>query len=162
MTIAVGERLPEVTLYEMTDGRPTPVPSAEVFAGRKVALFGVPGAFTPTCHKSHMPSFVNTADQLRAKGVDAIVCLTVNDPYVAAEWAKVTGADQAGIRIVCDSFAEFARATALDFDASARGLGVRCRRFSALVDDGEVKVINIENTPGEAVSSVGDVLVDQI
>ncbi len=81
---------------------------------------------------------------------------------MAAEWGKVTGADQAGIRIVCDSFAEFARATALDFDASARGLGVRCRRFSALVDDGEVKVINIEATPGEAARSVGDVLVDQI
>ncbi len=162
MTIAAGERVPEVTLYEMTGEGPAPISSTEIFGGKKIALFGVPGAFTPTCHKSHMPSFVNTADQLRAKGVDEIICMTVNDPFVAAEWGKVTGADQAGIRIVCDSLAEFARATALDFDASARGLGVRCRRFSALVDDGEIKVIKIDASPGEAIRSVGEVLLDQI
>ena len=162
MTISVGDRVPEATLYHLTDDGPAAVASAEIFKGKKVALFGVPGAFTPTCHKTHMPSFVNTAKQLRAKGVDSIVCLTVNDPFVAAEWGKATGASTAGIQVVGDSLAEFTKAAGLDFDASARGLGVRCRRFSALVDDGVVKVLNLEEAPGQAVCSVGDVLVDQI
>lgn len=162
MTISVGDRLPEATLYQMTDNGPAPVASAEIFKGKKVALFGVPGAFTPTCHKTHMPSFVSTAQTLRDKGVDAIVCLTVNDPFVAAEWGKQTGATAAGIHVVGDSLAELTKAAGLDFDASARGLGVRCRRFSALVEDGVVKVLNIEEAPGQAVCSIGEVLVDQI
>ncbi len=162
MTISVGDRLPEATLFEITGQGPAQVASADVFAGKTVALFGLPGAFTPTCSNSHMPGFVAAADALRAKGVDAIVCVTVNDPYVAAEWGRVTGATAAGIRVLGDSLAELTRAMGLDFDGSARGLGVRCKRFSALVKDGEVTVLNIEEAPGQAVCSVGEVLLDQI
>lgn len=162
MTISVGDRIPAATLYELTDAGPAPVASADVFKGKTVALFGVPGAFTPTCSKTHMPSFVSAAAALKAKGVDQIVCLTVNDPFVAAEWGKATGAAGAGIRVLGDSLAELTRAMGLDFDASARGLGVRCKRFSALVKDGKVAVLNLEEAPGQAVCSVGEVLVDQI
>ena len=162
MTISVGDRLPEATLFEITDQGPVQVASADVFRGKTVALFGLPGAFTPTCSNSHLPGFVANAEALRAKGVDAIVCLTVNDPFVAAEWGRVTGATAAGIRVLGDSLAELTRAMGLDFDGSARGLGVRCKRFSALVKDGEVAILNIEPAPGQAVCSVGEVLLDQI
>jgi peroxiredoxin len=162
MTISVGDKIPAVTLFELTDSGPASVASADVFAGKTVALFGVPGAYTPTCHKTHMPSFVTAAAELKSKGVDDIVCVTVNDPFVAAEWAKTTGAAAAGIRVLGDSLAEFAKAVGLDFDGSARGLGIRCRRFSALVKDGTVTVLNIEEAPGQATCSLGEVLVDQV
>jgi cytochrome c peroxidase len=162
MTISVGDRLPEATLFELTDRGPTQVASADVFKGKTVALFGLPGAFTPTCHKSHMPGFVASADELRAKGIDEIVCLTVNDPHVAAEWGRVTGAAAAGIRVLGDSLAEMTLAMGLDFDGSARGLGIRCQRFSALIRDGEVAILNIEPAPGAATCTAGEVLLEQI
>lgn len=162
MTISVGDRLPDATLFELTDQGPTRVPSADVFTGKTVALFGLPGAFTPTCHKSHMPGFVATAPALRAKGVDEVVCVTVNDPFVAAEWGRATGATAAGIRVIGDSLAELTKAMELEFDGSARGLGVRCQRFSALIRDGEVAILNLEDAPGQATCSTGEVLLDQI
>ena len=162
MTIAVGDKIPDATLYHMTDEGPAAISTDEIFSGKKVAMFGVPGAFTPTCHKSHMPSFVAAAAALKAKGVDAIVCVTVNDPFVAAHWAEASGAGVSGIRVLADPAAELTRAMGLDFDATARGLGVRCKRFSALVKDGEVTVLNIEDAPGQATCTIGEVLVDQI
>ncbi len=162
MTISEGDRLPEATLFEMTDQGPVQVASADVFAGKTVALFGLPGAFTPTCSNSHMPGFVAAAEALRAKGIDAIVCLTVNDPFVAADWGRVTGATAAGIRVLGDSLAELTKAMGLDFDGSARGLGIRCKRFSALVRDGEIAILNIEPAPGQATCTAGEALLDQI
>ncbi|MHA1529926.1 MAG: peroxiredoxin [Alphaproteobacteria bacterium] len=162
MTISVGDRLPEATLFEMTGQGPVRVASADVFGAGTVALFGLPGAFTPTCSNSHMPGFIAAAEALRAKGVDAIVCLTVNDPFVAAEWGRVTGAEAAGIRVLGDSLAEMTTAMGLDFDGSARGLGIRCQRFSALVRDGEVAILNLEPVPGQATCTTGEALLDQI
>jgi len=162
MTISVGDRLPEATLFELTDQGPAQVASADVFKGKTVALFGLPGAFTPTCHKSHMPGFVASAAALRAKGIDEIVCLTVNDPHVAAEWGRVTGATAAGIRVLGDSLAEMTLAMGLEFDGSVRGLGIRCQRFSALIRDGEVAILNIEPGPGAATCTAGEALLDQI
>lgn len=162
MTIAIGTALPETTLFEMTDAGPAKVPSTEVFAGRTVALFGVPGAFTPTCHVKHVPSFIENAEALAAKGVDAIVCVAVNDPFVLRAWGKETGATAAGIRMLGDPAGELARAMGLDFDASAAGLGVRCKRFSALVRDGVVAVLNVEDVPSKAEATTGGVLLGQI
>jgi glutaredoxin/glutathione-dependent peroxiredoxin len=162
MTIAIGDRLPEATLFEMTDQGPVQLSTAGIFAGRTVALFGVPGAFTPTCHKRHMPGFVAAAPALRVKGIDEIVCLTVNDPFVAAEWGRATGATAAGIRIIGDSLAELTKAMGLEYDGSARGLGVRCQRFSALIRDGEVAILNLEEAPGQLTCTTGEALLDQL
>ena len=162
MTISVGDRIPVASLFEMRGGEPARFSSAELFGQGLVALFGLPGAYTGTCSRVHMPSFVKAAEQLRAKGVDRVVCLTVNDPFVADAWAEATGAKAAGIRIVADPFAELTRAMGLDFYAPARGLGIRCTRFSALVKDGAVTVLNFEEKAGQAICTVGEVLVDQI
>ncbi|MEM7506113.1 MAG: peroxiredoxin [Pseudomonadota bacterium] len=160
--VSVGDQIPSGTLFELTADGPGKVDTASIFDGRKVALFGVPGAFTPTCHNTHVPSFVSAAADLGGKGVDEIVCISVNDPFVMGNWASATGAGDAGIRMLADADGSFTKALGLDFDGSAVGLGVRCKRFSALVANGMIKVLNVEDNPGQAVCTLGEALVDQV
>ena len=146
MPIKPGDKLPDAKFMVMTAEGPKPTTTAEVFAGKKVALFAVPGAYTPTCHKSHMPGFVSRVDELKAKGIDTIACTAVNDVFVLHEWAKDTGAD-GRIAMLADGSAEFARALGLEIDLTGFGLGVRSKRYAMLVDDGVVKVLNVEDAP---------------
>jgi cytochrome c peroxidase len=162
MTIAVGERVPEATLFEMTDDGPKPVQAGEVFGRGTVALFGVPGAYTPTCHMKHMPSYIANADALRGKGVDAIVCVTVNDPFVVKAWADATGASEAGIRVLGDPTATFVKAMGVDFDGSAVGLGPRAQRFSMLVKDGAVAAVNVEDKPSDMDATSAERLLEAV
>ena len=149
MTIKIGDRLPNATFRLVTPDGPKPVTTQEYFAGRRIVLFGLPGAFTPTCHKNHLPGFLAEEAAIKAKGIDAIAMTSVNDHHVLAAWAKATGAE-GHIDFLADGAADFAKAAGLDFDASAGGLGVRSRRYSALVEDGVVKQLNIEEAPGKA------------
>lgn len=159
MTLSTGDRLPAATFLEVGPNGPQSVPSAEVFEGRKVALFAVPGAYTGTCSTRHVPSFIRVADQLRAKGVDGIVCVAVNDPFVLKAWSEATGAGAAGIRMLADPSSAFTRAIGLDFDREAAGLIGRSRRYAALVEDGVVTVLNVEASPGDCGISAGETLL---
>ena len=159
MTIATGQSLPEATFTEMNDSGVQQVPSADIFKGRKVVLFGLPGAYTGTCSTQHVPSFMRTAKAFGDKGVDAIVCVSVNDPFVMDAWGKATGAVEGGLRFVADAGGDFTRALGLDFDAPPVGLHGRSKRYAMLVEDGVVKVLNIENSPGECEISAGETLL---
>ena len=161
MTITVGDKLPQTKLLRVGANGPETVDSAELAQGR-VALFGVPGAFTGTCTNAHMPSFVRNADAFRGKGVDRIVCLTVNDPFVADAWAKSTGADAAGIEVLADADGSMTRALGLNFDAPPAGLHGRCKRFAALLKDGVVEVIQVEDSPGQCTVSAGEALLEKV
>jgi peroxiredoxin len=148
MTIKIGDRLPEVTFRLVTGDGPRPATTAEIFAGKKVVLFGLPGAFTPTCHKSHLPGYVENHAAIKAKGVDTIAMTSVNDPFVLGAWAKVSGSE-GKVEFLADGNADFAKATGLEFDATAGGLGLRSKRYSMLVEDGVVKTLDIEDAPGK-------------
>ncbi len=136
MTIQVGDKVPSVNLAHMTVDGPGGVTSDELFAGKKVVVFAVPGAFTPTCSAAHLPGFVANADRIKAAGVDDIVCISVNDAFVMDAWGKAQNAD--AIHMVADGNAEFARAAGLDFDLVGHGIGVRSRRYAMVVEDGVV------------------------
>ena len=138
-----------------------PKSSEEIFKNKKVVLFAVPGAFTPTCHKNHLPSFIARADELFAKGVSVIAVTAVNDPFVLAAWEKASNAD-GKILFLSDGNAEFAKAIGMELDASANGLGIRSKRYSMLVEDGVVKKFNIEPAPGKVEVSGGDTLLGQL
>jgi len=146
MSIQIGDRIPSVTLAHMTANGPGEISSDALFGGKKVVLFALPGAFTPTCSKAHLPGFVVNADAIKAAGVDEIVCLSVNDAFVMHAWGEAQNAD--AIHMVADGSAEFARAVGLDLDLTARGMGVRSQRYSMVVEDGVVTALNVE-APGQ-------------
>ena len=158
MTIQVGERLPNATVRLVTPDGPKPTETRDYFAGKTVVLFGLPGAFTPTCHKNHLPGFIISEAAFKSKGVDAIAMTSVNDHFVLSAWSDATGA-KGHIDFPADGSGAFAKALGLDFDASAGGLGVRSKRYAMLVVDGVVKELNIEPEPGKAdVSSAAHLL----
>ncbi len=156
MTISVGDRLPSATLLKLTPDGPDAVDSAEYFAGRTVALFAVPGAFTPTCSAKHLPGYIEKAQELKAKGVDEIACTSVNDPFVLGAWSKANDAE--GITMLADGNAGFAEALGLTMDGSKFGLGTRSQRYSMLVEDGVVKELNVEAPGAFEVSSAEHLL----
>lgn len=162
MTIGVGDTVPEATLLENVEAGIAPVSTSALFAGRKVVLFGLPGAFTGTCSTRHVPSFIAVTDWLKAKGVADIVCVSVNDPFVLKAWGEATGATAAGIRMLGDAESAFTEALGLEFSNSERGLIRRSKRYAMLVDDGVVKVFNVEENPGECDLSAGQAMLDAI
>ena len=161
MPIKVGDKLPNTTFRVMTAEGPKPKTTDEVFKGKKVALFAVPGAFTPTCSNLHMPSFLNNLAAFKAKGVDTVAVTAVNDPFVMKAWAEKTGGD-GKIDFLADGSAEFAKGVDMVLDATAGGLGIRSKRYSMLIDDGVVKQINIEEAPGKCEITNGQALLGQI
>jgi peroxiredoxin len=150
--IQVGDRLPAANLKRLTAEGIKDVPLAELTRGKKVVLFAVPGAFTPTCTEKHLPGFLQEAQALKAKGIDRIVCVAVNDPFVLNAWDKATGID-GRIEVLSDGNAELTRALGLDFDASAVGLGTRSKRYAMVVDDGVVRTLLVEDVPSQAEKS---------
>jgi glutaredoxin/glutathione-dependent peroxiredoxin len=159
MTIQVGERLPQTTFRIMTAEGPVAKTTDDLFKGRKVVLVAVPGAFTPTCHRNHLPGYVEKRTEIMAKGVDAILVTSVNDVFVLDAWSKSTGAE--GIEFISDGNGDFAKALGLSMDGTGFGLGTRSQRYSMLVEDGVVKSLNVEDTPSKAqVSGAENLLKD--
>ena len=161
MAIKVGDRLPEAKFRVMTAEGPGWKTTDEVFKGKKVVLFAVPGAFTPTCHKNHLPGFLQNADAIKAKGVDTIAVTAVNDGFVMDAWKKASNAE-GKIEFLADGNAEFAKAIDMTLDGSGNGLGLRSKRYSMLVEDGVVKKLNVEEAPGKAETSGADALLKQL
>lgn len=159
MTITVGDKLPKATLVKATADGPEAIDSEAFFAGRKVALFAVPGAFTPTCSARHLPGFVTRRDELFAKGIDEIACTSVNDPFVMAAWAKAS--DAGDITMLADGNGDFAAALGLTMDGSKFGMGRRSQRYSMVVEDGVVIQLNVEG-PGEFGVSSADHLIGNL
>lgn len=160
MTINIGEKIPNATLHVLGDnGMPSPVEAHEILAKGKVVLFAVPGAFTPGCSMVHLPGYVKNQEALRAKGVDTIACVSVNDPWVMDNWGKTSGAD--GIVMLADGSGIFTKAMGLEMDGSGFGLGFRSQRYSAILEDGVVKELNIEEGAGITVSAC-EVVLDHL
>ena len=159
MTNAVGDKLPDVKMVKATQDGPDAVQSADYFAGKRIALFSVPGAFTPTCSAKHLPGFVEKAAELKAKGIDEIACTAVNDPFVLGAWSK--SGDAADITMLADGNGDFAEALGLTMDGSAYGLGKRGQRFSMVINDGTVEQLHVEG-PGEFKVSSAEYMLEQL
>jgi peroxiredoxin len=157
MTIKVGDKVPSVKLKQLTADGMKDINTDDVFGGKKVVLFAVPGAFTPTCSARHMPGFVEKADQFKAKGVDAIACVAVNDPFVMNAWSKDQKAE-GKVLMLADGNGDFTRAIGLEMDGSGYGLGKRSQRYAMIIDKGVVKVLNVEKPGAFDVSSADTVL----
>jgi glutaredoxin/glutathione-dependent peroxiredoxin len=161
MTISIGDKLPELILKEAGPDGMQEVQTKDLFFGRKVVLFAVPGAYTPTCTHNHLPGYLKNFDQIKAKGVDDIAVISVNDAFVMGAWGKST--DGMGkLRFLADWDAAFTKAIGMEMDLSAGTLGVRSKRYSMIVEDGKVTALNVEDSPGEAVTSGADALLEQL
>ena len=159
MPIQVGDRLPQVTFRVMTPEGPAAKTTDDLFKGRKVVLVAVPGAFTPTCHRNHLPGYVQKRDEIKTRGVDSILVTSVNDVFVMDAWGKASGAE--GIELLADGNGDFAKALGLTMDGSGFGLGTRSQRYSMVVEDGLVKSLNVEDTPSKAdISGAENLLKD--
>ena len=162
MTISVGDKLPEANLIRLGASGPEEVSVTSLTKGRKVVIFAVPGAFTPTCHSAHLPSFMKTKDAFTAKGVEEVICIAVNDPFVMKAWGEATGAPDAGITLLSDGTSAFTGAMGMAFDAPPAGLMARSKRYALLADDGVVKVLHLEESPGTCEISGGEALLAAI
>ena len=151
MTISVGDRLPDASFMTMTDEGPKKISTSDMFDGQKVVLFAVPGAFTPTCHAKHLPGFIQNADAIRAKGVDRIACVAVNDHFVLGAWARELGAD--AIQFLSDGRGHFTRAIGMETDPPERPYGPRSERYAMIVEDGKVTALFVEPKAGQAIES---------
>ena len=160
MTIAVGDKVPNVNFVKPTAEGPQPLSSDALFAGKRVALFSVPGAFTPTCSAKHLPGFVEKAAELKAKGIDEIACTAINDAFVMGAWGKSAGSDDA-VTMLADGNGDFAKAVGLEMDGSKFGMGTRGQRFAMIVNDGTVEQLFVE-APGEFRVSSADYMLEQI
>lgn len=160
--ISTGDTLPEATLIQMGADGPEEIRVSDKTKGRKVVIFAVPGAFTGTCTTAHVPSFIRTKGQFDAKGVDEIICLSVNDPFVMSAWGASTGATEAGLTLLADATSEFTKAIGMDFDAPPVGLIGRSKRYAMLVDDGKITAMNLEESPGACGISAGEGLLEVI
>ncbi|MFL2697744.1 MAG: peroxiredoxin [Gammaproteobacteria bacterium] len=155
--ISIGEKIPAITLTTMTEDGPKPVNTEELFSGKKVVLFAVPGAFTPTCSAQHLPGFVSSASEIKEKGADLVACISVNDPFVMAAWGKDRGVNEE-VLMLADGNCDFTSAVGLEMDGSGFGLGKRSQRYAMIVDDGVVSVLSVESGPGLEVSSAESIL----
>jgi peroxiredoxin len=162
MTISAGDRLPDATLLAMGNDGPHQVALGDRTKGRKVVIFGLPGAYTGVCSTAHVPSFIRTKDAFAAKGVDEIICVSVNDPFVMGAWGQATGAAAAGIAMLGDADGAFTRAIGLDFTAPPVGLIGRSKRYAMLAEDGVVLALHVEDSPGVCNVSAGEALLDAI
>jgi peroxiredoxin len=161
MTIKVGDKLPNATFTVMTADGPKPQTTDDIFKGKKVVLFAVPGAFTPTCSNNHLPGFLTHADKIKGKGIDTIAVTGVNDQFVMDAWKKNSGGE-GKVEFLADGNGDFAKALDLTLDASANGLGVRSKRYSMLVEDGVVKSLNVEEAPGKAELSGAEAMLKSL
>ena len=159
MAISKGDRLPEADLIRLGENGPETVSLAGIGKGKTIAIFAVPGAYTPTCSSAHVPSFIRTKDDFAAKGVDTIVCVSVNDPFVMKAWGEATGATGAGLHMLADADGAFTRAIGMDFSAPPAGLVGRSKRYAMLVEDGVVKALHVEESPGVCETSAGESLL---
>jgi len=162
MAISVGDKLPSAILRTMTTDGPAEHTTEALCSGKKVVFFGLPGAFTGTCTTAHLPSFMRTADQFAAKGVDMVACVSVNDVFVMQSWAESTGADKTAVQMLADPDSSFTKAMGLDFSAPPVGLIDRSKRYAMLVDDGTVTALEIDDNPGECTISAGESFLEKV
>ncbi len=160
--ISTGDMLPDATLIQMGADGPEEARVSDKTKGRKVVIFAVPGAYTGTCTTAHVPSFIRTKTQFDAKGVDEIICISVNDPFVMGAWGESTGATAAGLSMMSDPASEFTKAIGMDFNAPPVGLFGRSKRYAMLVEDGKVTALNLEENPGACEISAGEGLLETI